>query len=354
VKHRSALTGEHILLREMFEQPHAIRHTIDLESNEIDQVANCFRKRRIHFMGMGSSYFASLYASYLLADLTHNAAANHLASEFVHYPSTIAASEISVALSQSGESIETVEAVRLLKKKGNFVVGVTNEPKSTLAKLSDRVVLTHAGRERASSTKTFASTLAILYCLIIAVAARSKEISERKKGILLERIVRMTRTIDVSLESWNDDARSQSNKLVNCRAAMILARGPNLPAALQGALLLKEVTKIPAEGMSSGEFAHGPVEAVSRRISVVVLGGGRTSKLQYRLALRSKALHARVLMITPSEVRRVDSICYGEIDENLAVFPCAALLELLAYHTAVKKRLNPDHFKFIQKVTTQE
>jgi glucosamine--fructose-6-phosphate aminotransferase (isomerizing) len=135
---------------------------------------------------------------------------------------------------------------------------------------------------------------------------------------------------------------------------MILARGPNLAAALQGALLLKEVAKIPAEAMSSGEFAHGPIEAVSRRLSVVVLGGGRTSKLQYRLALRSKALHARTLMISPSEISEVDSICYGEIDDNLAVFPCVALLELLAYHTALKKRLNPDHFRFIQKVTTLE
>jgi len=346
--------NEHILLRELREQPNAIRVTIDAESHEVDQIAYLLKRRRINFLGMGSSYFASLYASYLLAELTHSAAVNHLASEYVHYPSTISASEISVALSQSGESIETVKAVRLLKKKGNFVVGVTNEPKSTLAKLSDRVVLTHAGKESASSTKTFASTLAILYCLIVAVAARTEEINERKKGILLERIVQMTRTIDASLEAWSDAARSQSNKLIDCRAAMILARGSNLPAALQGALLLKEVTKIPAEGMSSGEFAHGPVEMISRRISVVVLGGGRTSKLQYRLALRSKALHARVLMINPSKVRDVDSICYGEIGETLAVFPCAVLLELLAYHTAVKKRLNPDHFKFIQKVTIRE
>ena len=347
-------TKEHILLRELREQPNAIRNTIDAERHEVDQIAYFLNRRRIHFLGMGSSYFASLYASYLLAELTHNAATNHLASEFIHYPSTIAANEISVALSQSGESIETVKAVRILKKKNSFVVGVTNEPKSTLAKLSDRVVLTHAGKEKASSTKTFASTLAILYCLSVALAARTLAISKRKKDILLERIEQMTRTMDVSLEALSDDARYRSNKLINCRAAMILARGPNLPAALQGALLLKEVAKIPAEGMSSGEFAHGPVEAISKKISVVVLGGGRTSKLQHRLALHLKALHAKVLMITPNQVRDVDSIGYGEVDENLAVFPSALLVELLAYHTAVKKRLNPDHFKFMQKVTTRE
>jgi glucosamine--fructose-6-phosphate aminotransferase (isomerizing) len=347
-------SNAHVLLRELREQPKAVRETIEAESYELDQVARLVKRRRIHFLGMGSSYFASLYASYLLPELTRNAAVNHVASEFVHYPPPIASSEVSVALSQSGESIETVKAVRLLKKEGRFVVGVTNEPKSALARLSDRVVLTHAGRERASSTKTFAATLAILYSLVVAIAARTKEISERGRDLLFERMLRMTRILDASFESWNDDARFQSNKLANCRAAMVLARGPNLPAALQGALLLKEVAKIPAEGTSSGEFAHGPIEALSRRISVVVLGGGRTSKLQYRLALRSKALHARTLMITPVKVRAVDSISYGKINENLAVFPCAVLLELLAYHTALKKRLNPDQFKVIHKVTTQE
>jgi glucosamine--fructose-6-phosphate aminotransferase (isomerizing) len=127
-----------------------------------------------------------------------------------------------------------------------------------------------------------------------------------------------------------------------------------VPAALQGALLMKEIAKIPAEGMSSGEFAHGPVEAASNRIGVVVLGGGRTSKLQYRVALRAKALHCRTLMIAPREARSLDSIGFGEIDENLAVFPSAVLLELLAYHIALGKRINPDRFRVIHKVTTRE
>ncbi len=305
-------------------------------------------------MGMGSSYFASLYANYLFAELIHSTPVNYLASEFIHYPSTIPTNEIILALSQSGESIETVKAVQSLKKKGNVVIAVTNEPRSTLARLSDRVLLTHAEKERASSTKTFASTLAILYCLIASIAAQSGQISERKRDILFEKLLQMTRTMDERMESWSQKAKHRAIKLLNCEAAMILGRGPNLPAALQGALLLKEVTKFPAEGMSSGEFAHGPIEAISKKISVVVLGGGRTSKLQNRVALRSKSLHAKVLMIAPHEVRNMDSISYGETDEDLAVFPCAALLELLAYHAAIRKGLNPDQFNVIHKVTRRE
>jgi len=345
---------EHILLRELREQTNAVRDTIDAERLEVEQIARLIDRKGIHFFGMGSSYFASLYGSYLFADLTHSTVTNHLASEFLHYPSAISPREISVALSQSGESIETVEAVRLLRRRGNFVVGVTNEPKSALARLSNRVILTHAGKERASSTKTFASTLAILYCLTVIVAGRVKEVSKRRKDSLLEELTRITLSLDEGLGSWNDEARCHSNRLVNSRATVILARGPNLAAALQGALLMKEAAKMPAEGMSSGEFAHGPIEALNSRISVVVLGGGRTSKLQCSLAHRSKILGGRTLMIAPTKARGVDSIAFGQVDDNLAVFPCAVLLELLAYHTALRKRINPDHFKFIKKVTTQE
>jgi len=346
--------SEHILLQELREQPNAVRDTIDAERLNVDQVARSLGRKRIHFLGMGSSYFASLYANYLFAGWPHIHAASHIASEFIHYPSVIAPNEICIALSQSGESIETVDAARLLKKKGLFVLGVTNQPKSALARLSDHVVLTHAGVERASSTKTFASTLAILYFLVVSVAARSKAISERRKSSLIEGMMQMTRRIDANLESWSNAMRHSSTQLANCRAAMVLARGPTVPAALQGALLMKEVAKIPAEGMSSGEYAHGPVEAASRRIGVVVLGGGRTSRLQYRLALRAKTLHCRTLMIAPRESGGLDSIGYGEVEENLAVFPCAVLLELLAYHIALKKRLNPDRFRVIHKVTTRE
>ena len=259
-----------------------------------------------------------------------------------------------MALSQSGESIETVSTVRLLKRKGNRLIGVTNNPNSTLAKISDHVLLTHAGSEKTSSTKTFAATLAIIYCLTVALAARNKLIGERKKELLTDELLRVSRAIDARLADWNDEAKACSNKFANCRAAMVLARGPNLAAALQGALLMKEIAKIPAEGMSSGEFAHGPVETLSRGISVVVLGGGRTSRLQHKLALRSKALHSSVLMISPSTVRKLDSIVHGETDENLAVFSCAAILELLAYQIALREKVNPDKFRFIHKITTRE
>jgi len=343
-----------VLFRELQGQPDAVRRAIHLERSNIDGVARLVRRRRIHFFGMGSSYFASLYATYLVAQFTANEAVASLASEFVHYPSAISPHDVSMVVSQSGESVETVGAARLLKRRGSLLIGVTNDVKSQLAKLSDHVVLLHAGEEKASSTKTFASTLAILYCLIASVARCNNEIRESQKQVLIVRLLQVIRAMDANLAIWNHEVKHRLKVLGNCRTAMVLARGPVLPAALQGALLLKEIAKIPAEGMSSGEFAHGPIETVGRNMGVVVLGGGSTAKLQRRLAFRVKELHARTMMVSPREEGDVDSITHGEADENLAVFPCAVILELLAYHLALKRRLDPDRFRVIRKVTTRE
>ena len=344
----------HVLFHEMCEQPKAIRDTIEKQSGEIESAARVLAGKRIQFLGMGSSFYASVYARYVLADLTHLTAVNHLASEFYHYPSKISATDVCVALSQSGESIETVKSVRLLKRRGNLVVAVTNNSNSTLARLGDRVLLTHAGKEKASSTKTFAATLAILYCLAVTLAVRTGTVTGRKGSMLLEALTDVSQRVELGLESWSNHAGSESVKLVKSRAAMVLARGPNLAAALQGALLLKEVAKMPAEGMSSGEFSHGPIEAVSKRVSVIILGGGRTSRLQSRLADRLNQLRANTLMVGPGAPMGVSTIPYGEIREDLAVFPAVLILELLAYHAALRKRLNPDRFRFIHKVTTRE
>jgi glucosamine--fructose-6-phosphate aminotransferase (isomerizing) len=321
---------------------------------EIDEAARFLKGKRFHLLGMGSSYFATLYAQYLLTDLTQTTVMSHLASEFLHYPAKLAANEVVLAVSQSGESIETVETARLLKKSGNSVIAVTNNPESTLARFSDRVLLMHAGIEEASSTKTFAATLAILYSLIVTIAAVSQKISKRREQLLSKRIIQMSQHLDGRLAHWNVRSRSQAAWIGDSQAVMVLARGPSLAAALQGALLFKEVAKMPAEAMSSGEFSHGPIEAVTNRTSVILLAGGRTSTLQYKLARRLRDTQAKTLVISPRRESNANSISFGPIEENLAAFPAALILELLAYHTAVHKHRNPDRFDFIHKVTTRE
>ena len=303
---------------------------------------------------MGSSYFVSLYAKYLFQELAQKRVESHLASEFIHYPPTIKSDDAFVAISQSGDSIETVKAVQLLKRKHALVLGITNNPKSSVAKLCNHVLLTHAGEERCSSTKTFTSTLALLYDLATAVAVRNGSISQRTGDVRLNRLMQTILTLVERFGEWEEESRLWAGRLASCRSAMVIGRGPNLVAALQTALLLKEVAKLPAEGMSGGEFTHGPIEAISNKIGVIVLGGGRTARLQIKLAHRAKSLGAHVQMLAPHKVQNIDSVGFGDFDEALMVFPCMIILNLLIYNAAVSKGLNPDKFNVISKVTRRE
>jgi glucosamine--fructose-6-phosphate aminotransferase (isomerizing) len=346
------LKNEHVLLREIHEQPIAMRETLDAERRQISEVARFLGRKHLHFLGMGSSYFASLYAKYLFQE--QRLVEAHLASEFVHYPLAPEPKDVFVAISQSGESVETVKTAELLNGKHTPILGITNDPESRLAKLSDQVLLTHAGKEKASSTKTFSSTLALLYELANTLAARTGRINQRRKDLLSNRLTQTILVLEDRFGGWEESSRVWAGRLASCRSAMVIGRGPKLIAALQGALLLKEVVKLPAEGLSGGEFTHGPIEAVSKDIGVIVLGGGATAGLQIKLAERAKTLGGRVLMLAPLKVRKIDSIDFGRLDEALMVFPCNILLNLLTYHAAIKNGLNPDRFNVISKITRRE
>jgi len=303
---------------------------------------------------MGSSYCAALYGKYLLQGLADVDSEAWLASEFIHYPSPLAKGDLAVAISQSGESVESVKAVRFLKKKHCTVLCITNKAESTMAKLSDRLLLTHAGEERASATKTFVSALALLHHLAVSTATINQRMTETKGALFPARLLHCAATMKERLHSWERVAMPWGRVLARSRAAVILGRGYDLPAALQGALLVKEVSKIPAEGMTGGEFMHGPLEMTSPQLFTVALAGGRTSSLMRRLALSIRGLGGKVLMLTPQQVGDINSIRFDETDETLTLFPSIVLLELLAYFAALEKHLNPDRFRFISKVTRSE
>ena len=355
IQSRVPMKSEHLLLHEIREQPAAIRDTLTVERPHILNTANVLCRKHLHFIGMGSSYLASLYAKYLLEEMAQRRVENHLASEFIHYPpSSFERGDAFVATSQSGESVETVKAVELVRKRNVPLLGITNDSTSKLARLSDHVLLTHAGIERCSSTKTFTSTLALFHEFAAASAVHAGKINERKCNLLSNHLMRTAARLEENLDAWEREAHRWANKLASSRSVMVVGRGSNLIAALQGTLLLKEIAKIPAEGMSGGEFSHGPIESLSRHIAVVVLGGGRTANLQINLAKRARAIGARVLLLAPSKFPEVDSISLGETDEALTVFPCIVLLNLLAYFAATKNGIDPDKFNIISKITRRE
>jgi glucosamine--fructose-6-phosphate aminotransferase (isomerizing) len=303
-------------------------------------------------LGMGSSYYASVYAKYLLQDLAQADVEAWIASEFIHYPSAVSSKEVVVAVSQSGESVETVRAVQLMKKARIRVLGVTNQPESTLAKLSDTLLLTHAGREKASATKTFVAALALVNQLAVSTALKVGHISEWRAAEFARRLLICARDVEDELPIWEERAKPWGQSLAKSSAAVILGRGFDFAGAMQGALLIKEVAKIPAEAMTGGEFMHGPIEIVTQDLFVVALSSGRSMTLMRQLGKRVGKIGGRLMILSPYQ--GINTVKFREKNEILTIFPSTVLLELLAYFSAVQKGLDPDHFRFISKVTTAE
>jgi glucosamine--fructose-6-phosphate aminotransferase (isomerizing) len=349
----NANKSEHQLLKEIREQPAAILETLAQESKEIDRVSEKF-PRSVCFLGMGSSYYASLYAKYLLQEVAHIDVRLELASEFLHYPPHVRRDQAFVAVSQSGESVETVRAVRFLREKHASVIGVTNRADSKLAALSQKILLTHAGEEKASATKTFTSTLALMHRLAFSAGVHSGYVNRGKFTRSSKRMLECAQSMRKQIPKWEPRIKRLVDRFANDRTVTVLGRGYNLAAALQGAILLKEVAKLPAEGMSAGEFMHGPIEIASQGMLAVVLLGGHTSRLMRSLVRKLGGYGTDVLTIGPERVGSTEAICLEERDQTLIPISAIVCLDLLAYFLALKRRLNPDEFRHISKVTLTE
>lgn len=327
--------------------------TVTQENNEVDRVAK-FVTGNTRFLGMGSSYFASLYAKYLLQETTHASVEVGLSSEFLHYPTSVRRGQVFFLVSQSGESVETVKAAILLRHKHAKIIAVTNQPESSLAAASHMTLLMHAGQERASATKTFTSTLAMFHRLAFFTATRKNLVSPALLAKSNDGIISCAKSIEEEMPHLEERIRRLVNQIRSYRSIAVLARGFNLASALQSALLFKEVVKVPAEGMTAGEFMHGPIEMASPELLAIILTGGRTSSLMDKLVGRLKRVRAETLTIGPQARRTKLSVLLKERDETLLPFPSIVSLNLIVYFAALKRRLNPDRFDHMSKVTLVE
>lgn len=344
---------QHRLLLEIRQQPEAIIETVKQKNAEFESVSK-FVRNGTCFLGMGSSFYASLYAKYLLREISHIDVAVEPSSEFLHYPPKIRRGQVFVLISQSGESVETVKVAQFLKRQQATIIGVTNQPESSLAKLSRRTLLTHAGEERASATKTFTSTLALLHRLAYFAGKREGCVSPSGLANSYDRLVSCANSMQTEIPHWERHIRRMVDHTKSHRSIVVVGRGYNLAAALQAALLLKEVVKIPAEGMTAGEFMHGPIEMASPELQAIILTGGPTSSLMTGLVKRLKKYHVTVLTIGPEGAGTTSTIRFKEKEQTLIPFPSIVALDLFVYFTALKRRLNPDKFSHISKVTLVE
>ncbi|MDB9899660.1 glutamine--fructose-6-phosphate transaminase (isomerizing) [Flavobacteriaceae bacterium] len=361
---------DHFMLKEIFEQPQAIRDTLRgrLLSNEgvitlssLREHENKFLKaRRILIVACGTSWHAGLVAEYLLEKFTRIPVEVEYASEFRYRDPIIFPDDIIIAISQSGETADTLAAINIAKERGAFVFGVCNVVGSSISRLTDAGCYTHAGPEiGVASTKAFTTQITVLSLLALRLGMVKGTLSRseyQQHLVELESIPDKVSEI-LKQERLIKEIASSFKDANNC---IYLGRGYNFPVALEGALKLKEISYIHAEGYPAAEMKHGPIALIDEQMPVVVIA---TKKGHYDKVVSNiseiKSRKGRIIAIVSEgdvRVKELADYCI-EIPESLECFTpilTTIPLQLLSYYIAVQRGCNVDQPRNLAKSVTVE
>jgi glucosamine--fructose-6-phosphate aminotransferase (isomerizing) len=354
----------HYMLKEIYDEPEAVRLTVAEERAAKIAARTIKNKRfqRIYLTGCGSSYFAGMAGKYFFEEFAKVPSFAVPALEFVHYDSSIIGAEsMVICMSQSGETIETLKALKRAKERGAYVLGQTNNQKSDLAKEADAVILTSAGAEIGPGTKTVVTQITRIYQIALIVALAMGSYPLDKLNLMLSTLrVEVPKTIARTLEEKESLLRALAKKYKDMTDVYIIGCGPCFPCALQASNLIKETSFIHAEAFSIEEFRHGPMEILDPNSVFIAInppGSGRGSLL--RLMRRVKTIGASLISLAEEKdiFRKLsdESVSIpGHFDEWQASFLYLPPLQLFAYYLAVERKINPDCFRNIRKTWTTE
>lgn len=361
---------DHFMLKEIFEQPQAIRDTLRgrLLSNEgvitlssLREHENKFLKaRRILIVACGTSWHAGLVAEYLLEKFTRIPVEVEYASEFRYRDPIIFPDDILIAISQSGETADTLAAIKIAKERGAFVFGVCNVVGSSISRLTDAGCYTHAGPEiGVASTKAFTTQITVLSLLALRLGMVKGTLSRseyQQHLVELESIPDKVSKI-LTQEALIKTVASSFKDANNC---IYLGRGYNFPVALEGALKLKEISYIHAEGYPAAEMKHGPIALIDEQMPVVVIA---TKKGHYDKVVSNiseiKSRKGRIIAVVSEgdiRVKELADYCI-EIPASLECFTpilTTIPLQLLSYYIAVQRGCNVDQPRNLAKSVTVE
>lgn len=361
---------KHFMLKEIFEQPRAVTDTIRgrLSEEKGDAVLEdihfdpMFLKkiRRINLVACGTSYHAALVGKFLIEEFCRIQVETDIGSEFRYRNPIIGEDDLFVAISQSGETADTLAALREAKRKGAMTLVICNVVESSLAREADHVIYTHAGPEiGVASTKTFVTQLVILFLLALRIGRELGLLSEKEGKFLIEELIKVPHLMEEMLKSSQQVAQI-ARKYLHVRDFLYLGRGINYPLALEGALKLKEISYVHAEGYPAGEMKHGPIALIDREMPVVVLA---TKNGVYEKVISNieevKAREGKVIALaSPSDqkiAQKVDDIIsIPETHPSLTPILLAIPLQLLAYYMADFKGLDVDQPRNLAKSVTVE
>jgi glucosamine--fructose-6-phosphate aminotransferase (isomerizing) len=361
---------DHFMLKEIFEQPQTIhdclRGRLDAEIGSITMsgiakyAEQLISANRIVMVACGTSWHAGLVAEYIFEELCRINVEVEYASEFRYRNPVIHPGDVIIAISQSGETADTLVAIENAKKQGAIIMGIVNVVGSSIARLSDTGAYTHAGPEiGVASTKAFTGQLAVLTMVALKLALE-------KGTITHERFLQLVRELDAIPEKvatilqQNDAIKALAEKYKDATNCLYLGRGYNFPVALEGALKLKEISYIHAEGYPAAEMKHGPIALVDENLPVIFIA----TKDSYHEKVISnmqeiKARKGRVVAIInegddQSIALADDYIVVPETDEILAPMLNCIPLQLLAYHIGLAKGFDVDKPRNLAKSVTVE
>ncbi len=348
------------MLMEIREEPTALRETLSAAASTCRKIASELahdEPRLVYFSGSGTSYHAALASHYLTSSLSSTPTNSIPSSEFDSWVRTsVSSRSIVVIISQSGESIDAVSALRAAKKKGIRSVAITNSPESPLAETSDFVVVTRAGSETAvTATKTFLSCLAAAYLLSLELidALRSFTGSGEELSTLRRELQTSPSVVQETIRKCTDRAEALANRFVQDSLFFLLGKGANYATALEGALKLKESCNLMAEGHAAREFLHGPMQLVDERTPVIVISTKNDYELLEPLSESFRRLGAPIVKVCDAvigENRQEQLEVAGGLSEVLSPLAFIVPIQIFAYYSAVFRGLDPDKPTKLTKV----
>lgn len=373
----------HFMLKEIYEQPGVVRNCLeaylDASWNPADVTQSPINLgvspelyadlEQIQILACGTSWHAGLVGKYLLEQLAGIPTMVQYASEFRYAPAPLTANTLTIGVTQSGETADTLAALEMEKRRrfGQLpkyeprLLGITNRPESSLGNLVDQMIDTHAGIEiGVAATKTFVSQLMAFYGLALDLAWRRQTLTATRMEEILVGLRQLPAQIELILESQERYIEELAHNFAETQDFIFLGRGINFPIALEGALKLKEISYIHAEGYPAGEMKHGPIALLDAKVPVVAIAmPGTVYEKVLSNAQEAKARDARLIGVTPMNEHEAaetfdDLLPVPVVEELLSPILTVIPLQLLAYHIAARRGLDVDQPRNLAKSVTVE
>ncbi|MBF2037257.1 MAG: glutamine--fructose-6-phosphate transaminase (isomerizing) [Leptolyngbyaceae cyanobacterium T60_A2020_046] len=374
---------KHFMLKEIYEQPGVVRTCLETYLDETwspDSDTSPIRLEladelldgleQVQIVACGTSWHASLVGKYLLEQLAEIPALVQYASEFRYSPSPLTRHTLTIGVTQSGETADTLAALEMEQARRQAtgdrdlaprMLGITNRPESSLSRLVPHIIDTHAGIEiGVAATKTFTAQVMAFYFLALDLAYRRQRLSRDRLSAILTEMRQLPALIELVLESQERYIEDLAHNFADTTDFIYLGRGINFPIALEGALKLKEISYIHAEGYPAGEMKHGPIALLDAKVPVVAIAmPGSVYDKVLSNAQEAKARDAQLIGVVPMNDPEAEDtfdalLPVPLVDELLSPILTVIPLQLLAYHIAARRGLDVDQPRNLAKSVTVE